>query len=125
MARPMNILPFTAEGAIAAYSIVKQGAADYGVLQAGAVSDALLGVTTEIAAASGERCDVIACCGTAYVKLGGAVTRGGYITTDAAGLGVTAAPAAGVNNEVVGRALQSGVADDVIEITICPCRIQG
>ena len=126
MARPDfdSILPFTAEGAIVAYSIVKFGSNDFGALQAAASTDKLAGITTEIDAASGERVDVQTD-GTAFLKINGTVTRGDWITSDASGLGVTAAPATGVNAEVVGKALQSGVAGDVIEVLIEIGRIQG
>jgi hypothetical protein len=36
------------EGAISAYRIVKVGAADYGALQAAAVADKFIGVSTEV-----------------------------------------------------------------------------
>ena len=119
-----SILPCTAEGAINKYSIVKFGANDYGVLQAGASTDKILGVTTEIAAASGEPCDVITD-GFASLALGGTVTRGDWLTSDASGNAVTAAPSTGVNAQVVGKALQSGVAGDVIEVLVEVGVIQG
>src|SRR4051812_32425073 len=90
----------TAEGAITAQRIVKVGANDFGALQAAAVSDKLIGITTEIDAASGERVDVVLA-GIADLKLGGTVARGDLITSDASGQGVTAAPGAGTNNRVI------------------------
>ena len=86
-------IPYNAEGAINAYSIVKPGASG-GVLQAGAATDKLLGVTTEIAAASGDNCDVQVE-GVVLVKAGGAIAAGDPLTSDASGNAVTAAPAAG------------------------------
>lgn len=115
---------FKAEAAIAANTIVKLGSADGQVLTAAAATDKLLGVTTDIAAAINERCDVILS-GVADVIYGGAVTRGDLLTADATGRAVTAAPAAGVNNRIIGIALVSGVANDVGQIDISQCSLQG
>lgn len=115
---------YTAEGAITANTIVKVGAADYGVLAAAAVADKSIGISTDIAAASGERCDVVHS-GIADLKLGGTVARGDLLTSDASGFGVTAAPAAGTNNRIVGEALISGVSGDLIPVLVIPGSFQG
>lgn len=115
---------YNAGGAIAANSIAKIGANDYDVLQAAAPADFLLGVTTEVAAGSGERCDVIQE-GIADLKINGVVTRGALITSDASGLGVVAAPGAGTNNRIIGIALISGVAGDIIPVQLSPGSVQG
>lgn len=116
---------YVAEGAISAARIVKVGANDYGVLLAAAVSDKLLGVSTEdVDSASGERIDVIHE-GIASLKLGGTVARGDFLTTDASGQGVTAAPGAGTNNQVIGKALISGVSGDIIPVLVAPSMMQG
>lgn len=115
---------YLAGGAIAAHTIVKPGADDDSVVAAAANSDALIGVVESFDVASGERCDVVVA-GIAEVKLGGTVTRGDFITANASGQGLAAAPAAGVNNVVIGRALMSGVSGDVIRVLLAPGRIQG
>ncbi len=115
---------YTAEAAITAYSIVKVGAADGGALLGAAVSDALIGVSTEIAAAAGEMVDVVHS-GIAEVKLGGTVARGAPVTSNASGLGVAAAPAAGTNNRIIGFAQVSGVSGDVIPVLLSLGSIQG
>ncbi len=115
---------YLAEGAISASRIVKVGAADWGALQAAAVSDKLIGISTEIDSASGERIDVVQE-GIADLKLGGTVARGDLLTSDASGQGVTAAPAAGTNNRVVGVALVSGVSGDIIPVQISLGSFQG
>jgi hypothetical protein len=115
---------YNAEGAIAAYTIVKVGANDFGVLAAAAVSDKLIGVTRELAALSGEPVDVVHD-GIANVKSGGTITRGDLLTSDASGNAVTAAPGAGANNRTIGIARMSGVAGDVIEVIIDPGVTQG
>src|SRR5258707_200161 len=108
---------FFSGGAIAPNSIVKAGANDYDVLQAAAVSDAFLGITTEAASIAAERVDVIMG-GIADLKINGTVTRGALLTSDASGLGVAAAPSAGTNNRIIGTAITSGVAGDVIPVLV-------
>lgn len=124
MPMPATTRNFNAEGAIAAYSIVKFGANDFGALQAAASSDLLAGVSTDIAAVTGEPCDVVME-GIASVKINGTVTRGNYITSDASGLGVAVGSTAGTNYETIGKALQSGVAGDIIDVLISIGRVQG
>lgn len=115
---------YVAEAAINANRIVKYGSTDDFVVQSAAVGDAMFGVVEGVAPALGERCDVVTH-GVAEVKLGGTVVRGGPITSDATGQGVAAAPAAGVNNRIVGYARQSGVIGDVIEVQLAPSTLQG
>jgi hypothetical protein len=115
---------YTAEGAIAANRFVKVGANDFGVLTAAAATDKIFGISTDIDAASGERCDVVLE-GIADIKLGGTVARGDMLTSDATGQGVTAAPATGVNNRIGAIALISGVSGDIIPAKIAPSSLQG
>lgn len=124
MSNPNSIRNFLAEGAIAAFTIVKPGANDGGVLAAAAATDKIIGVSTDIAAASGERCDVILG-GVADVLFGGAVTRGDPLTADASGRAVTAAPVAGTNNRLIGFALVSGVLGDVGQVDLAQSVMQG
>ena len=63
--------------------------------------------------------------GIAEVKLGGTVTRGGLITSDAGGDGVAAAPAAGTNSGVIGRSMASGVSGDIIPVMLAIGTHQG
>lgn len=115
---------FNAGGAILANSIVKVGANDYDALQGAAATDKLIGITTEVAAATGERVDVILD-GVADLKINGAVARGDLLTSDATGLGVTAAPVAGTNNRIIGVAMISGVAGDIIPCFLSLGSFQG
>lgn len=117
---------YLAEGAISANRIVKVGAADYGVLMAAAaaVTEFMIGVSTEVDTASGERCDIIHE-GIADLKLGGTVARGGPVTSDATGQGVAAAPGAGTNNRIIGFAIISGVVGDVVPVLLAPQIMQG
>lgn len=115
---------FNAGGAIAANSIVKAGANDYDVLQAAAGADKVLGISTELAAASAERCDVVLE-GVADLKLGGTVARGDLLMSDASGFGIVAAAAGGSNVRVVGIAVISGVSGDIIPVFLSPSMFQG
>jgi Uncharacterized conserved protein (DUF2190) len=124
MARNGLTKSYLAEAAISAFRIVKVGAADLGALQAAAVADKFIGISTEVDTVSGERLDVIHE-GIADLKLGGTVARGDSLTTDASGQGVTAAPAGGTNNQVIGRALTSGVSGDIIPVMVAPSVLQG
>ncbi len=113
------ILPFTASAAIAGNRIVKLGAADGTALQSTAATDAPLGVSDPVGAASGSVCDVHLN-GTPTVEYGGPVTRGARLTSDAVGRAVVAAPAAGATVEIVGKALISGVLGDVGQVHLAP-----
>lgn len=108
MNNPTLTKNFTAGGTISPYRIVKFGSSDTEVLQAAAVSDALIGVDAGLGAASGERADVVVA-GAVEVEYGGAVTRGGLLTTDADGKAV----AASEDDRIIGVAMQSGVSGDI------------
>jgi len=112
-----------AGAAIAAYRIVKFGAADTAVLQAAAATDLSIGVS-DLGGASAEPTDVIVE-GIAVVEYGGDVTRGAKLTADADGKAIAAAPAAGVNAQVIGIAMLSGVAGDLGSVRISPSVMQG
>jgi hypothetical protein len=106
-----------AEGTIPAYTLVKVGAADHGALAASAVSDFIIGVSGSVAAVANERVDVILG-GIATVTYGATVARGALLTTDSSGRAVTAAPAAGTNNRIIGIAMISGVVGDLGAVLI-------
>lgn len=121
---PGLIKAFNAGAAISARRIVKFGADENTVVQAAAATDISIGVSTFVAAASGERADVVLG-GTADVEYGGTITLGAPLTADSVGRAVVAAPAAGVNNPVIGRALQAGVVGDIGSVLICQGTLQG
>jgi hypothetical protein len=116
-------MAFNAEGAIAAYSIVKAGASG-GALAAAAATDKILGVSTDIAAAQGETVDVLMD-GICFVTAGGNIAQGDLLTSNAAGAAVTAAPAAGSNVRLVGIAMEAAVAGDVFRVMLQPGSLQG
>jgi endonuclease YncB( thermonuclease family) len=116
---------YSAEAAILPNRIIKYGAADYGVLQAAAATDKIIGVSMPlVSVVTGDTIEVIFE-GIADVKLGGTVTRGDLLTSDASGQAVTAAPGAGVNNSILGRAQTSGVSGDIIPVQLSPGSVQG
>lgn len=120
---PGKIMSFDAGAAISGNRIVKLSA-DATVVQGAAATDALLGVSDQNGAASGERIDVTLD-GVAEITLGGTVTRGALLTSDANGKGVAAAPSAGVNNRIIGMALVSGVSGDIIDVLLSQGSMQG
>lgn len=125
MPNPVLIKTYIAEAAVLPFRIVKWGAADGQVLQAAAATDKCVGVSDNIGQATvNGRVDVIRV-GTAEVQLGGTVTRGDLLVSDASGKAITAAPSAGTNNQIIGRAEKSGVLDDIAEVMIAPVSTQG
>ena len=85
----------------------------------------MIGVNTDLAIVANERVEV-AVQGIAFVEAGAAIAIGVLVTTDASGRGVTAAPAAGVNNRHVGIALDAAVAaGDIIRVLLSPGSVQG
>lgn len=110
---------YVAGGAVAAHRIVKAGGSDGVMVQAAAATDLLLGVSTELPAASGERMDVVHS-GTPLLEFGGSITRGNPITADADGKGVAAAPAAGARARIIGYALVSVSSGDIVPFLLAP-----
>lgn len=124
MNNPGLIKTFVAGAAVTKHRIVKFGSSDDAVIQGAAATDALIGVSTEVDSASGERVDVIMN-GVANVEFGGTITRGAPVTSDANGKAVAAAPASGVNNRIIGFAGVSGVSGDIGSVIISQGSIQG
>ena len=122
---------YTAEAAINPCRFVKPGSNDYGVVQAAAAADKIIGVSMPLgslgsgtALSSGDTCDVMHD-GIADVQLGGSVTRGDLLTSDASGQGIVATGTAGSNYRTGGIALVSGVSGDIIPVLLTPGSFQG
>jgi len=119
-----------AGAAIAKRRILKFGANDENMVQAAAATDLLIGVSDDagdIPAPSGSnvyRVDVIDS-GIVHVDCGGTVALGAFVTSDANGKAVAAAPAAGANVNIIGQALSAGVNNSIISIHIVKGVIQG
>lgn len=115
---------YLASGAIASYRLVKFGAADGSVAIASAATDLLIGGNGRIAAADGDRIDVVRD-DFVEVQLGGTVMRGQKLTTDSSGRAIASAPTTGSNVQVIGIAESSGIINDVIWLRIAPSVMQG
>lgn len=108
---------YTATAAVTKRRIVKFGAADGAVIPAAAATDLLVGVSGDIDAAIGERCDVHMLGCIADVEYGGTVARGDLLTADASGRAITTTTAA---NRYIGIAEVSGVVGDIGSVVISP-----
>lgn len=108
----------------AAFLIAKFGGDDDTLSQATASTEDLVGVFQHITTVAGEEVRVMLD-GISRVVLGGTVTRGGLITSDANGKGVAIGAVAGTNYNAIGRALASGVSGDIIPVLLMPSRAQG
>ncbi|MBW4484894.1 MAG: DUF2190 family protein [Tildeniella torsiva UHER 1998/13D] len=118
------IKAYNAGGAIGARLFVKPHSTAGQVVVAAAATDKIIGATTEIASASGDRVDV-ALTGIAEIIYGGTVAAGDLVTSDSAGKAVVAAPSAGVNNRIGGVALTAGVSGDYGSVLLQPGSLQG
>ena len=107
-----------------AFLIAKVGADDDTFAQATASTEDLVGVFQHTTGAANEEIRVMLS-GISRVKLGGTVARGGWITSDANGKAVAIGAGAGTNYATIGRALASGVVDDIIPVLLSPSRAQG
>lgn len=127
---------FLSAAAIQEYRLVMFGADDNTVATANGSAAEIIGVAQHETAAAGEEIRVMLT-GIAEVRLGGAVTRGQLITSDANGQGVAATQHAHAENlaaaytqnattasasavRVIGRALASGAAGDIIPVFLAP-----
>ena len=122
--RTGDSINYRAAAAIAAYQLVKYGAADGEVIPAAGPTDLIIGGPGNIGASVGDRIDIVLD-DFVEVRLGGTVTRGERLTSDADGLAVAAAPATGVNAYIIGYATVSGVLNDIIWMRIAPSIMQG
>ena len=119
------IKTFVAAGAIAHRRLVAFTDVDGELVQATASSDRIAGILDMPGGAvTGQRIDVILF-GPAEVEFGGTVKPGEFITSDADGKAVAAAPAADANSHVAGRALANAVSGDIARTMINPGLIQG
>jgi hypothetical protein len=111
---------FSGVGAIAPRSLVKFGSADGVVVQASSELDNIIGIADSLGLQSNGRVDVLLFDEIGEVKLGGSVTRGDHITSNASGFGVKLTDvmlAAGPANSIA-TALESGVNGDIIYVIV-------
>lgn len=103
---------YVASGAIAAYSVVKPGAAGT-VALATAATDKIIGAVGELPVVDGERVDVILD-GIADLRAGGTIAAGDLLTAAAGGAVVVAAS----GNRIVGMALNAAVSGDRLPVLL-------
>lgn len=114
MSIPGFIRSYRAAAAIAAYRIVRfsDAANSSAVNVSSAANQALIGTTGKVgASAAGEMVDVYRS-DLNQVQLGGTVNAGDWLTSDANGKAIATTTA---GDNVIGRAEQPGVADDIID----------
>jgi hypothetical protein len=126
MASQILLRGLIADATIPAYSLVKFGTDNKHVAVTSAVADKVIGIySNPVDAAAGDPVDITVI-GIDRVRAGAAFSPGDLLTTDASGRAVTAAPAAGVNNRVIGYAFSdASAANDVSEVFITPGSVQG
>lgn len=129
MSNPGLAKTFNAGAAVPQARIVKFGADERTVVVGAAVGDAIFGVSAFVGTgasdyASGKPVDVYTA-GIVDVTYGGSVTVGDWLTTNGTGQAVASAPAAGANNNVIGRAMVGGASGDLGKVLISIGRIQG
>lgn len=114
---PLFIRAFEASAAIAANRIVmfSDVAASSKVATANSATAPAFGVSDSVGAAQGEMCDVHLA-GMASIVLGGTVTAGAPLMSDANGAAIAATAAAASTRRVIGFATQPGVAGDIIDV---------
>jgi hypothetical protein len=121
----LTIKNFLAGAAIAAYTPVKFTANPGEVTPAVAAGDKVIGVTTDVASALGDRVDVIMT-GPAKVVAGAAFAAGDLLMANASSQAIVAAAAAGANVRTFGLAREAAsAAGDVCEINVTPGSFQG
>lgn len=124
MNTPMGLVKsFTAETAVAKRRIVSFGTEDGQVIQSTSQAG-VLGVSGIRGADAGGAVDVYLS-DLQGIECSAPVTRGDYITADAEGKGIPAAPAADAQMQVVGRAMESGSAGAILTVLIQPQQITG
>lgn len=124
MSNPLLQKNFIAGAGIAAFRIVKLSAADT-VIQSTGATDVMIGVNDDVAPVTGERTDTVMS-GMCFVEAGAAFAINTRLTSDATGRAVTAAPAAGTNNNFIGYAIDAAVAaGDIVRMMIAPHSFQG
>ncbi|MDH5738743.1 MAG: DUF2190 family protein [Nitrospira sp.] len=106
------------------FLIAKFGADDDTLSQATASTEDLVGVFQHTTTAAGQEVRVMLD-GISRVVLGGTVARGALLTSDANGKAVAIGAVAGTNYAVIGRAMASGVLNDIVPVLLAQSRAQG
>lgn len=115
---PLLIKSFRAALIVAGNRIVA-AAADGEVNTASANTDPSIGISDAMGAEAGRMVDLTQV-GWAELKLGGTVSAGDPLTSDAEGRGVKAAPVAGTEVRVAAIAMADGELDEIIPVLVAP-----
>jgi hypothetical protein len=119
---PTLIRAFEASAVLGPYLIAKfsDTAASSKIAGATTNADPIVGATGSIGAvAVGDMVD-ITLSGIALVTAGGTITAGALLTVDANSKAIVAVPTAGVFMNVIGKALEPAVANDVFQFLAMP-----
>ena len=118
---PTFVKSYEASADVSAYRIAKfsDAAASRKVALATAATDPMIGVIDKMAGLTGEMVDVHLA-GLASVELGGTVTAGAPLTSDATGRAIVATVAVATNKRVIGVAHEPGVVGDIIDVWLAP-----
>ena len=103
---------FVAGTVVPPRSFLKFGADDNTLVITTAATDEIVGISPSFQVEIGERIDAQAI-GFSEVKIGGAVTRGANLTSNASGQAISATTA---GNRLGAKALASGVSGDIIPV---------
>lgn len=119
MSIPSFIRAYEASAVIAAYRIVafSDAANSSKIAQGAAANGRLIGTTGKIGASAAGLMTDVNRAGLNPVQLGGPVSAGDWLTSDANGKAIATTT---VGHNVIGRAEQPGVADDVIDYFAAP-----
>lgn len=116
---PVLVTARRAEAAIARHRILITGAAVGGTKQAVGVAAALIGVSTDVPAASGSITDVVRS-GLATVEYGGTAADGALLTSDAQGRAIAVTLPVSVATYTIGFSEGGGVVGDLGSVHIVP-----
>ncbi|WP_337846245.1 capsid cement protein [Sphingomonas sp.] len=118
MSIPKLIRSFEASADVDPYRIVRfsDASASSKIAEATAATQAIFGTTGKLGGATGDMVDVTLS-GLGDVQLGGTVTAGAWLTSDADGKAIAATLA---GQRLIGQAHAPGVADDVIPYLCAP-----
>jgi len=118
MSIPTFIRSHRATAIVAAYRIVKysEPTVSNAIATASDNLDPLVGTTGKLGGPSGAMVDVTRA-GLGSVQIGGTIKAGDYLTSDANGKAIATTTA---GDQVIGKADQPGVADDIIDYFCAP-----
>ncbi len=117
MARPGLTLTYRTDTDIPAYTLCKAGSGNGYAAIATSATDRIIGPSENVVAPAGRDVDIV-CEGTATVIAGGTIAAEDFLTSDANGHAITAAPGSGAAANFFGKAKTSAVAGDYLEVRL-------